>query len=155
MRIQSKYLLSVLLASATLFAAGSVMAKDAVSFVKIRSNQSYSQTVGALKQAVSSNRLMVMGHINQANVLSMTGLKLAGAESFLVGNPQMGKKAFSMNPAVGAVIPARIYIWSNQGKVWIGYFKPSSLMTAISPKFAKMGGMFDMKLHAIAAQAAR
>ncbi len=69
MRIQSKYILSVLLASTTLFAAGSVMAKGAVAFVKIQSNQSYSQTVGALKQAVSSNRLMVMGHINQANVL--------------------------------------------------------------------------------------
>ena len=118
-------------------------------FIKVESHHSFGATVSALKEAVSSNKMMVMGNINQAKVLSMTGLKLEGAESLLVGNPQMGKKAFGMDPAAGVVLPARIYVWSDHGKAYIGYFKPSTQLEQVSPGFAKMGGMLDMKFNMI------
>lgn len=124
-------------------------------FVKVTSHESFPATVSALKRAVSSNHMMVMGHINQARVLSMTGLHLKGAESFLVGNPQMGKKAFGMNPAAGVVLPARIYVWADHGTTYVGYFKPSSLLTQVSPGFSMMGGMLDRKLDMIATDAAK
>lgn len=147
-------LLGSLLLGASLAMAAPAFAQSG-SFVKVQSHRSFGATVSALKEAVSGNKMMVMGHINQAKVLSMTGLKLAGAESFLVGNPSMGKMAFGMNPAAGVVLPARVYVWSDHGKAYVGYFKPSVLLSEVGPGFDKMGGMLDMKLDMIAKAATK
>ncbi len=125
------------------------------SFYLSTSNRTYDATVRALVRAVKDNGLMVMGKINQAAILSMTGLRLEGGRSFLVGNPRSGKKLFSMNPAVGAVLPLRIYVWAEHGKAYIGYFKPSVLLGAINPKLAIPGRMLDKKFNIIVSQAAR
>ncbi len=63
-------------------------------FVQATSSKSFDATVGALKRAAGSNGMMIMGHVDQASALSMTGLHLAGAESFLVGNPTVGKEFY-------------------------------------------------------------
>lgn len=125
------------------------------SFVTVKSSHDYSTTVSALQHSVKDNGLMVMGKVNQKAILSMTGLHLAGAESFLVGNPRVGKKLFSMNAAAAAVVPARISVWVNDGTTYVGYFQPSALMGAISPKLAKPGRMLDMKFHKIVEEATK
>lgn len=145
---------SAVLLGMSLTVAAPAFARDS-DFVKTESQHSFSTTVKALNQAVSANQMMVMGHINQAKVLSMTGLKLEGAESVLVGNPQMGKKAFGMNPAAGAVLPTRIYVWADHGKTYVGYFTPSSQLAQISPRFSQMAGMLDQKFAMISKQATR
>lgn len=124
-------------------------------FIAVQSSHGYSATVNALQLAIKKNGLMVMGKVNQKAILSMTGLHLEGGESFLVGNPRVGKKLFGMSPAVAAVIPARISVWAEHGKTFIGYFRPSSLMDAISNKLAKPGKMLDMKFHQIVEQATK
>lgn len=124
-------------------------------FVTVKSSHDYSRTVSALQQSVKSNGLMVMGKVNQKAILSMTGLHLAGAESFLVGNPRVGKKVFSMNPAAAAVIPARISVWVSDGSTYVGYFQPSALMGAVSPKLAQPGQMLDKKFHEIVEEATK
>ena len=136
--------------------AGLAQARDASgTFVNVTSHHGFDDTVAALKSAIASNNMMVMGSINQANVLSMTGLHLAGAESFLVGNPNSGKKAFSMDPAAGVVLPARIYVWADQGTTHVGYLKPSAGLTAVNPKFGMMAGMLDKSFADIAEQATK
>lgn len=125
------------------------------SFVSIQSNHDFKDTVSALKSAVSGNNMMVMGKEDQAKVLSMTGLHLAGAESFLVGNPVVGKKAFKMNPAATAVLPARISVWVDNGKTYVGYLKPSGELTAVDPKFGMVGSKLDRTFSTIAHQAAK
>ncbi|AOU97965.1 hypothetical protein BI364_08305 [Acidihalobacter yilgarnensis] len=134
------------LATSTAFASGTA-------FVSQASQHGFNATVSALKRSVASNGLMVMGKINQKQILSMTGLQLKGAESFLVGNPSAGKKLFAMDPAVGAVIPARIYVWVKGGTTYVGYFEPSQLMRSINPKLAMPGKMMDKKFAAIARNA--
>jgi uncharacterized protein (DUF302 family) len=124
-------------------------------FVTMQSSHDYSATLDSLQHAIKKNGLMVMGKVNQKAILSMTGLHLEGGESFLVGNPRVGKKLFGMSPAMAAVIPARISVWAEHGKTFIGYFKPSSLMGAISNKLSKPGMMLDMKFHQIVEQAAK
>lgn len=124
-------------------------------FVLVQSHRDFQGTVSALKTAVASNQMMVMGRINQAKVLSMTGLHLAGGESFLVGNPVVGKKAFAIDPAAGAVLPARMYVWTAHGKTYVGYLKPSVELGAVDPKFGKMAGRLDRVFAKIADQAAR
>lgn len=118
-------------------------------FITLKSAHSYSATLNSLQHAIKSNGLLVMGKVNQKAILSMTGLNLEGAESFLVGNPRVGKKLFGMNPAVAAVIPARISVWVDHGTTYVGYFRPSALMGGISAHLAKPGKMLDMKFHTI------
>lgn len=122
-------------------------------FVQMQSHRSFNDTVSALKHAVSKNGMSVMGHINQANVLSMSGLHLEGGESFLVGNPEVGKKLFRDSPAAGAVLPLRIYVWEAGGESHIGYFKPSTLLGAINPQLQKPGQTMDAKFHRIVSDA--
>lgn len=154
-RLKSKVLPALLFGAGLAF-AGPAFAQGAGGFVKVRSHHSFAATVGALKRAVSHNKMMVLGHLNQANVLSVTGLHLAGAQSFFVGNPEVGKQAFGMNPAAGAELPARVTVWSDHGKTYIGYFKPSTLLGDISQRFPKkMAGMLDRKLAMIAQDASK
>lgn len=146
---------ALLLLVVTSVASTSVAFAQDSSFVKVKSDNGFNETVSALKSSVKSHQMMVMGNMNQAKVLSMTGLQLDGAQTFFVGAPAMGKKAFGMNPAAGAVLPTRIYVWAAKGgQTYIGYFKPSEQLTAISPKFEQAGMMVDKKVDAIVSQAA-
>lgn len=73
----------------------------------------------------------------------------------MVGNAVMGKKAFGMNPAAGVAIPARIYVWVQSGRTYIGYIQPSFLLAQASPGFKMRGNMVDQKMHMITESAAR
>lgn len=136
--------------------SSSVFAQSAGNnFVTVKSAHNYSATVDSLQRAIKSNGLMVMGNVNQKAIMSMTGLNLEGAESFLVGNPRVGKELFSMNPAVAAVIPSRISVWAIQGTTYVGYFKPSALLGMITPKLGEPGAMLDMKFEKIVQDATK
>ncbi len=143
-------------AIAVLLVAGSVFAAPAFAgeshFIKIVSHRPFSGTVRALKEAAARNNMKVMARVNQSKVLAMTGHGLQG-EAFLIGNPVMGKKAFSVNLAAGAVLPARMYVWTQGAHTYVGYFEPSSLLTQISPGLRMMGGILDKKFATVARQA--
>ena len=136
-------------ATAPALAAGKAL------FVEQASQQGFNGTVTALQRAISHNGMMVMGRVNQARVLSMTGLHLKGSQSFLVGNPTVGKKLFAMNPAVGAVLPLRVYVWQHAGHAYVGYFQPSALLGAVDAKLVGPGRMMDQKFAAIVQDATR
>lgn len=148
-----------MMAAASVLAIGAISQANAQSsssnFVVLQSHRSFHGTVAALKSATSSNHMMIMGTEDQAKVLSMTGLHLAGAESFLVGNPVVGKKAFKMNPAATVVLPARISVWVDHGKTYVGYLKPSAELEAVDPKFGMMAGKLDHAFSNIAHQATK
>lgn len=109
------------------------------------SGSSFSSTVDALKHAVAGNGMMVLGSLNQAKALSMTGLSLGGAETFFVGSPTTGKMFFHADPAVGAVIPVRMYVWvGSSGKTEVGYFDPGSLLSAMDPSVGANAGKLSM-----------
>lgn len=125
-------------------------------FEETVSHQSFDATVAALKHAVASNGMMILGTLNQAGALSTTGLELKGAESFFVGNPVVGKKMFQMDPAVGAVIPLRVYVWVAQdGHTMLGYFRPSYLMSLVNPKMGKSAAMMNQTFAKLVAQATK
>jgi len=127
-----------------------------VTFVQQSSSISFSETIASLKRAISKNGMMVLGQLDQKGALSMTGLHLAGAHTFCVGNPVVGKKLFKMDPAVGAVVPLRIYVWVDAaGATHVGYFEPSQLLTSIDPHLANAGTMLDTTFAKIVSQATR
>ncbi|MGC8492785.1 MAG: DUF302 domain-containing protein [Syntrophobacteraceae bacterium] len=154
MKRSRAFLLAALLSGA-MVAAPAFAQSAGNGFVMVKSAHGYAATLNSLQRAIKSNGLMVMGKVNQKAILSMTGLNLEGGESFLVGNPRMGKKLFSMNPAVAAVIPSRISVWAEHGTTYVGYFNPSALLGQISPQLAKPGAMLDMKFHKIVSEATK
>ena len=128
---------------------------QSLQFVIDPSTKSFSATVSSLKTAVSSAGMMVLGTLNQAGALSVTGLHLKGAETFFVGNPTVGKKLFAMDAAIGMEIPVGLYVWvSPAGETYVGYFAPPPVFKAVSSKLAGQGPMFAQIAAKIAHAAA-
>jgi len=114
--------------------------------VVVKSSKNYDGTISAIKKAVSGGGMMVLSELNQGKVLSMTGLSI-NAHSFFIGNPTVGKEAFSADPSVGLVIPVRINVYEQNGAVYVNYFKPSDLFSSFNNAKVKMlGEKLDSKL---------
>lgn len=124
--------------------------------VDVVASGTFTKTVDNVKKLVAKNGMSVMGEINQGKMLSMTGLKLNGTTLFL-GNPTVGKKLLSADPAVGLVIPIRLYVFENKdGKTTISYYKPSELLAQYhNPEVDMVGKMLDDKLEMLTSMAAK
>jgi uncharacterized protein (DUF302 family) len=148
-RMKRKLLLSCVIAVIGIAFSGMAMAQDSI--VKVESQHSFDQTVSQVKSATSQNGLMVMGHLNQGQMLSMTGLQLKG-ESFLVGNPNMGKKLFTADRSVGLFVPVRIFVYEgSDGHTYVSYEKPSAALGQLNnQQVSMMAQMLDKKIDGIA-----
>lgn len=114
--------------------------------VTVKSSMGFQATISALRKAISGGGMMVLSELNQGKILSMAGLSI-NAESLFIGNPNVGKKAFSADPAAGVVIPVRINIYEENGSTYVNYFKPSDLFSSFKSNEVKMiGKMMDKKL---------
>ncbi|HZT70502.1 MAG TPA: DUF302 domain-containing protein [Terriglobia bacterium] len=147
--MKRKLLLSLVVAVLGVTFSGLALAQDSI--VKIQSQKGFDQTVSVVQSAASQNGLMVMGHLNQGKMLSMTGLQLKG-ESFLVGNPNMGKKLFTADHAVGLFVLVRIFVYEDSdGHTYVSYVKPSAALDQLNnPQVSMMAKMLDMKIQGIA-----
>ena len=127
----SSRLLSIL-ALLTFTAALAAPASAQTGRISVASQHSFDQTVGALKSAVGQGGMMVMGTVDQGNMLSMTGLRLK-ATLFLIGNPTVGKKLFEQDHAVGLYVPLRVFVYEDKdGKTYVTYDKPSELLAPLN-----------------------
>lgn len=134
----------------TLLAAFAATAFAQNGRVNIQSSKSFSQTVSAFKMAVSKGGMMVMGTIDQGNMLKMTGLQMNGT-TFLIGNPNVGKMVFQNNPAAGLYLPIRVYIYEDSGKTFLSYDSPSAELKQFhNPAINKTAAMLNKKLNMMA-----
>jgi uncharacterized protein (DUF302 family) len=135
----------MLAALVAVLGAASAFAQEAR--VSIPSSKSFEQTVDAFKMAVSKGGMMVMGTVDQGNMLKMTGLEMKGT-LFLVGNPTVGKQVFEHNPAAGLYLPLRVFIYQgSDGKTYLSYDKPSVVLKPFNnPSIDETAKMLDQKL---------
>ena len=112
----------------------------------VESSKDFEGTKDAIKKAVSGGGMMVLSELNQGKILSMTGFQIK-AHSFFIGNPTIGKKAFSANPSVGVVIPVRVNVYEKNGSTYVNYFEPSELMETYGKDVKMIGGKLDKKLE--------
>lgn len=114
--------------------------------VTVKSAKSFDATIEGIKKAVSGSGMMVMSELNQGKMLSMTGLSIK-AESLFIGNPNVGKEAFTDNPAVGLAIPVRLNVYEQNGATYINYITPSSDLGNFTGNKVKMIGQeLDKKM---------
>jgi uncharacterized protein (DUF302 family) len=135
----------MLVALVAVLGAASTFAQEAR--VSIPSSKSFEQTVDAFKMAVNKGGMMVMGTVDQGNMLKMTGLEMKGT-LFLVGNPTVGKQVFEHNPAAGLYLPLRVFIYQgSDGKTYLSYDKPSVVLKPFNnPSIDETAKMLDQKL---------
>lgn len=152
--MKRKLLFSLAVAVIGFAFSGLALAQDSI--VKVQSQQGFDQTVSQVQSATSQNGLMVMGHLNQGQMLSITGLQLK-AESFLVGNPNVGKKLFTADHAVGLFVPVRIFVYEDtDGHTYVSYAKPSATLGQLNNSQVNMiAQMLDQKVQSIAQAATR
>ncbi len=114
--------------------------------ITVKSTKSFNATVEGIKKGVANAGMMVLAEIDQDKILSMTGLTI-NAKSLFIGNPTVGKTAFSDNPAVGLAIPIRINVYEKHGVTYINYFEPSSQLGFFKGEKVKMiGQKMDKKV---------
>lgn len=111
--------------------------------VTVESSRDFEGTLDAINKAVSKGDMMVLSELNQGQILSMTGLQV-NAHSFFIGNPNVGKNAFSADPSAGLVIPVRVNVYEKNGQTFVNYFKPSDLFSTYnSQQVKKIGKKLD------------
>jgi uncharacterized protein (DUF302 family) len=117
--------------------------------VTVQSSKDFEGTESAIKKAVSGGGMQVLSEMDQGNILSMTGLSVK-VHTFFIGNPNVGKEAFSADPSVGLVIPVRVNVYEENGKTYVSYFKPSELFASYNNQKVKMiGDKLDGKLQSM------
>ncbi len=127
------------------FSAGTAQAQQA-KLITVKSAKSFEATVEGIKKGVADAGMMVLAEINHGKILSMTGLSVH-AESIFIGNPNVGKEAFSENTAVGLAIPLRVNVYEEKGVAYINYFTPSSELGYFNGSKVKMIGQeLDKKI---------
>jgi len=128
-------------------AAGVSQAAAADAVVRAEAQGSVDQVLGGLKKMVAGHGMMVMGELHQGKVLAMTGLKVE-SESIFVGNPNMGKKLFEIEPGAGVVLPVRVNIYKYaDGKTVVAYIPPSRQLAGFdNPMLDKAAAMLDETL---------
>ena len=137
-------LMLVFMATSFLFATN-VQAQQS-KLVTVKSVKSFDATVDGIKKGVADAGMMVLAEINHGKILSMTGLTI-NAESIFIGNPAVGKDAFSDNASVGLAIPLRINVYEEKGVTYINYFTPSSELSYFQGEKVKMIGQeLDKKI---------
>ncbi len=137
-------IMTVFMAASFLFAI-KVEAQKA-ELITVKSTKNFDATVNGIKKSVSNAGMMVLAEINHGKILSMTGLTL-NAESLFIGNPSVGKNAFTDNAAVGLAIPLRVNIYEDNGVTYINYFTPSSELGYFQgDKLGMIGKELDNKI---------
>ncbi len=124
-------------------------------FVERPAAHGYHHTMAALKRALPAHGMRIVGRLDQGRRLSLAGVRLAGGErigaarSLLVAAPRLDRRLLLMNPAAGAVLPLRIYVWQVGRHSYVGYYQPSDLLRAISRHLARPGRRLDRRLAAV------
>lgn len=130
----------------SLLSVSSLQAQQA-KLITVKSTKSFNATVDGIKKGVSNAGMMVLAEINHGKILSMTGLSIK-AESLFIGNPTVGKNAFSDNKAVGLAIPLRLNVYEENGATYINYFTPSSELGYFDGAAVKtIGAELDKKIQ--------
>lgn len=142
----STLLLVVIMFTGFLGLSGNLQAQS-IKPVTVQSSKDFEGTKSAIKKAVSEGGMQVLSEMDQGNILSMTGLNVK-VHTFFIGNPNVGKQAFSADPSVGLVIPVRVNVYEENGKTYVSYFKPSEEFASFNNQKVKMiGDKLDGKLQ--------
>ncbi len=144
--VLKKDALSLMIVLVSIFFISFQQASAQNNLMTVKSTKNFDATVEGIKKGVADAGMMVLAEINHGKILSMTGMTI-NAQSIFIGNPTVGKDAFTDNMAVGLAIPIRVNVYEDKGLTYINYFTPSSELGNFKGNKVKMiGGEMDKKM---------
>ncbi|MCA9757798.1 MAG: DUF302 domain-containing protein [Candidatus Eisenbacteria bacterium] len=114
------------------------------------------EVLAKLRRAVEESGLRVMSELHQSKALATAGATVQ-SETFFVGNPELGKHLFAIEPGAGVVLPMRMNVYVDAaGHTTIAYIPPSlelaafgnaDLDRAAQKLDAKLAGIVESAQH--------
>lgn len=129
------------------FAAGDGM-------VTVTAKGNFNATVTELKKAITANQLALIKEIPFQQMLGMAGVKSEPLMSFEIFHPRYGKAIYENDKKAFIVVPLRIVVHEQGGKVVLSYRKPSAAFAGYSG-LSKMATELDGVFGNVAKAAAK
>lgn len=124
-------------------------------FVQQVSSRDLQRTLASLKRAVGNHGMRIAGRIDPGQALSLAGTRLKGgarvhaARGFLIEAPRLDRRLMLLNPATGAVVPVRVFVWQLGRHTYVGYYRPTALLARISPHLVPPARSLDRRIRAV------
>jgi len=99
----------------------------------IETNKNFEQASADLDEAVKRNGFGVLHIHNLGETLRSKGIAFQeNCKVFEVCNPQQANKVLSVDMQLNMALPCRISVYTEKGKVKMGYIKPIEMLSALS-----------------------
>ena len=103
------------------------------SFVSVQSRHNFDNTVKKLKEQITAHKLAVLKQYNVQGMLKKAGVKSSDKHlNIAVFHPRYGKILFDSDKNSISAAPPRMIIREQNGKVVVGYHRPSALFAAFN-----------------------
>lgn len=116
------------------------------SFVSATSKYNFNNTLKKLQKQIAAHKLVMLKKYNVQAMLKMVGVKSDKALTIAVFHPRYGKVIFANDKNATAAAPLRMIIQELDGKVVVGYIRPSAIFADfnVPDDFKKeLDGLFD------------
>ncbi|WOX06854.1 DUF302 domain-containing protein [Microbulbifer pacificus] len=99
----------------------------------VETNKTFDVAAGDLEQAVKQNNFGVLHVHDLATTLRSKGIEFnEKCKVFEVCNPLQASKVMALDMRLNMALPCRISVYTEDGKVKIGYIKPVEMLSALS-----------------------
>lgn len=96
---------------------------------KVESVNGYQETIVALKAALAKEQFGVLWELNFKDKLHEKGFEFDTNFNVMEAcNPGKAKKVLDHSIEAGYFLPCKVVVYENEGKVWMGMLKPTSLI---------------------------
>lgn len=96
---------------------------------KVESSKSFTDTILALKEALSKEKFGVLWEMNFKDKLQEKGLEFeTNFQVMEACNPGKAKQVLEQNIEAGFFLPCKVVVYEKDSKVWMGMLKPTSLI---------------------------
>lgn len=99
----------------------------------VETDKTFGTAASDLETAVKNNGFGVLHVHNLGETLRSKGIEFGEeCKVFEVCNPLQASKVLGIDMSLNMALPCRISVYSEQGRVKIGYIKPAQMLSALS-----------------------
>lgn len=109
----------------------------------IDSKKNFDETAANLERAVTNHGFGVLHIHNLGETLRSKGIDYPGeCKVFEVCNPRKASKVLAIDVRLNMALPCRISVYTDEGKVKVGYIKPVDMLRTLSdnPALTEIAG---------------
>jgi uncharacterized protein (DUF302 family) len=104
------------------------MPTGATGIIEIPSNQSFDQTIEALKKILAAKSITLFALVDHSGEAQKVGLTMPPTKLLILGSPKAGTPIMLAAPSSALDLPLKILVREDTGgKVWISYNSPAYL----------------------------